>query len=95
MGLPGEQPRARDWRHAANTGAKDRVLPWHRQTKETKRGGTDGRKSECLDSTDEAGEQSPERTLWREARHREHGIVVETYGGYLEIRCTYYRNSNG
>lgn len=42
--------------------------------------------SQCLDSTVEAGEQSPERTPWREARHREHGIVAETYTEYLEIR---------
>jgi hypothetical protein len=41
------------------------------------------------------GEQTPVRTPGREARHREHGLVVGTYDGYLEIRCTYYRNSNG
>ena len=35
------------------------------------------------------GEQSPERTLRREARHRVHGLVVGTYDEYLEIRCTY------
>ncbi len=71
------------------------VIPWHRQVKETKHGGMGGRKSQCLDSTVEAGEQAPVRTPGREARHRDHGLVVETYDGYLEIRCTYYRNSNG
>ena len=65
------------------------VIPWYRQMKETKRGGMDGRKSQCLDSTVEAGEQTPVRTPGREARHREHGLVVGKYDGYLEIRCTY------
>ena len=76
-------------------GSETCVLPWYRQMKETKRGGRDGRKSQCLDSTVETGEQSPERTPGRKARHREHGLVVGTYDGYLEIRCTYLRNSNG
>ena len=71
-------------------GSENCVIPWYRQVKETKRGGRDGRKSQCLDSTVEAGEQSPVRTPGREARHREHGLVVGTYDGYLEIRCTYY-----
>ena len=70
-------------------GSKICVLPWYRQVKETKRGGMNGRKSQCLDSTVETGEQTPVRTPGREARHREHGLVVETYDGYLEIRCTY------
>ena len=70
-------------------GSETCVIPWYRQAKETKRGGRGGRKSQCLDSTDEAGEQSPERTPGREARHRVHGLVVGTYDGYLEIRCTY------
>jgi hypothetical protein len=81
--------------HAAAAGAKSCVTPWHRQTKETKCGGRNGRKSQCLDSTVEPGEQTPVRTPRREARHREHGIVVGNYDGYMEIRCTYYRNSNG
>jgi hypothetical protein len=67
-------------------GSKKGAFPWYRQAKETKCGGTDGRKSQCLDSTVEAGEQSLERTPGREARHRDHGIVVETYAEYLEIR---------
>ena len=72
---------------ARSDGGSERcVIPWYRQVKETKRGGMGGRKSQCLDSTEEAGEQSPERTPGREARHREHGLVVETYTGYLEIR---------
>jgi len=54
--------------------------------KETKRGEKAGRKSQCLDSTVEAGEQTPVRTPWREARHRGHGLVVGTYAEYLEIR---------
>ena len=76
-------------------GSETCVIPWYRQVKETKRGGRDDRKSQCLDSTGEAGKQTPVRTPGREARHREHGLVVGTYDGYLEIRCTYYRNSNG
>ena len=67
-------------------GSETGVFPWYRQTKETKRGGKAGRKSQCLDSTVEAGEQTPVRTPWREARHREHGLVVGTYAEYLEIR---------
>ena len=81
--------------HAAAAGAKKSVLPWYRQTKATKCGGRDGRKSQCLDSTVEAGEQSPERTPGREARHRVHGTVVGRYGECLEIRQAYSRNSNG
>ncbi len=81
---------------ARSGGGSERcVIPWYRQTKETKRGGMGNRKSQCLDITEEAGEQSPERTPWRKARHRVHGLVVRTYDGYLEIRCTYYRNNNG
>jgi hypothetical protein len=67
-------------------GSETCVLPWYRQTKETKCGGKDDRKSQCLDSTDETGEQTPVRTPRREARHRDHGLVVGTYAGYLEIR---------
>jgi hypothetical protein len=67
-------------------GSETGVFPWYRQVKETKRGGKAGRKSQCLDSTVEAGEQSPERTPGREARHRGHGLVVGTYVEYLEIR---------
>ena len=67
-------------------GSETCVIPWYRQTKETKRGEMGGRKSQCLDSTDEAGEQSPERTPGRKARHRVHGLVVGTYDGYLEKR---------
>ena len=59
------------------------MIPWHRQMKETKRGGMGGRKSQCLDSTVEAGEQSPERTPGREARHRDYGLVVGTYHAHL------------
>ena len=56
----------------------------------------DGRQEVAVpDSIDEAGEQTPVRTPGREARHRDHGLVVGTYEGYLEIQCTYYRNSNG
>ena len=62
------------------------MRPWYRQAKATKCGGKVGRKSQCLDSTVEAGEQSPERTPGREARHRDHGPVVGTYAEYLEIR---------
>jgi len=36
------------------------VQPWYRQAKATKRGGMDGRKSQRLDSTREAGELTPE-----------------------------------
>jgi hypothetical protein len=72
--------------HAAVVGAKSCVIPWHRQAKETKCGGRNGRKSQCLDSTVEPGEQTPVRTPRREARHREHGIVVGNYDGYMEIR---------
>ena len=51
--------------------SKTGVLPWYRQAKETKCGGKAGRKSQCLDSTEEAGERAPARTPWREARHRD------------------------
>ena len=78
---PGPPPTTR---HGG--GSETDAFPWYRQAKETKCGGKDGRKSQCLDSTDEAGEQSPERTPGREARHRDHGLVVETYAEYLEIR---------
>jgi len=75
---------------ARSDGGSERcVIPWHRQMKETKRGGMNGRKSQCLDSTVESGEQTPVRTPGREARHRKHGLVVGKYDGYLEIRCTY------
>ena len=46
------------------------VIPWYRQVKETKRGGRDGGKSQCLDSTDEAGELAPQGPGGWEARHR-------------------------
>src|SRR5208337_2118285 len=36
-----------------------RVRPRYRQAKATKCGGTEGRKSQCLDSTEEAGELGP------------------------------------
>ena len=75
--------------------SKEGVLPWYRQAKAAKCGGKGGRKSQCLDSTVEAGERAPARTPWREARHREHGLVVGKYGECLEIRATYSRNSNG
>jgi hypothetical protein len=78
---PGPTPATR---HGG--GSEIGAFPWYRQAKETKCGGMDGRKSQCLDSTVEAGEQSPERTPGREARHRDHGLVVGTYAGYLEIR---------
>ena len=52
----------------------------------TKRGGKAGRKSQCLDSTVEAGEQSSERTPGREARHRDHGTDAGKYDECLEIR---------
>ena len=78
---PGPTTAARSRR-----GSETCVIPWHRQAKETKCGGTNGRKSQCLDSTEEPGEQTPVRTPRREARHREHGIVVGNYDGYLEIR---------
>jgi hypothetical protein len=67
-------------------GSESDAFPWYRQAKETKCGGRGGRKSQCLDSTDEAGEQSPERTPGREARHRDQGLVVGTYAESLEIR---------
>jgi len=94
VGIPSDQPQARRCRTQRR---RERNLrdTWYRQVKETKRGGRNGRKSQCLDSTVEAGEQTPVRTPWRKARHRDYGLVVGTYGGYLEIRCTYYRNSNG
>jgi hypothetical protein len=41
------------------------------------------------------GEQTPVRTQWREARHREHGTVVGRYDECLEIREAYSRNNNG
>jgi hypothetical protein len=72
-----------------------RVLWWYRQTKATKCGGMDVRKSECLDSTVEAGERVPVRTPSREARHRERGTVVGRYDECLEIREAYTRNNNG
>ena len=46
------------------------VVPWYRQAKETKRGGRGGRKSQCLDSTEEAGELDPRGPGGWEARHR-------------------------
>ena len=51
-------------------GSESCVIPWYRQVKETKRGGTDGRKSQCLGSTDEAGELDPQGPGGWEARHR-------------------------
>jgi hypothetical protein len=74
---------------------KNRVLWWYRQAKETKCGGMGGRESQCLDSTEEAGERTPVWTLWREARHREYGPVVGRYDECLEIRKAYSRNNNG
>jgi hypothetical protein len=100
-GIPGEQPQARERRSRSRRGSETCVIPWHRQAKATKRGGMDDRMSQCLDSTGEAGEQTPVRPSamvpapWREARHREYGIVVGTYDGYRRFECTYYRNSNG
>ena len=58
------------WQHAAAAGAKSCVIPWYRQAKETKCGGRNGRKSQCLDSTDEAGELAPQGPGGWEARHR-------------------------
>ena len=68
------------------TESESGVQPRYRQAKATKCGGRAGRKSQCLDSTVEAGEQTPVRTPGREARHREHGLVVGTYAECLEIR---------
>jgi hypothetical protein len=51
-------------------GSETCVVPWYRQTKETKRGGRAGRKSQCLDSTEEAGELVPRGPGGWEARHR-------------------------
>jgi hypothetical protein len=76
-------------------GSETCVFPWYRQAKATKRGGKGGRKSQCLDRTVEAGEPAPARTPWREARHRDHGLVVGKYVECLEIRIAYSRNSSG
>ncbi len=51
-------------------GSETCVFPWYRQAKETKRGGRAGRKSQCLDSTEEAGELDPQGPGGWEARHR-------------------------
>ena len=61
MGVPGDQPQARDTAPRSGAGSETRVLPWYGQTKETKRGRRDGRKSQCLDSTEEAGELDPNK----------------------------------
>ena len=45
---PGDQLQARLRRHSAVAGAKPRVQPWYCQAKETKCGGTGGRKSQQL-----------------------------------------------
>jgi len=51
-------------------GSETCVVPWYRQAKETKCGGRGGRKSQCLDSTEEAGELDPRGPGGWEARHR-------------------------
>jgi hypothetical protein len=54
--LPGDQLQA-SAAHSSAGERKERVQPRYRQAKATKRGGMGDRKSERLDSTDEAGEQ--------------------------------------
>jgi len=55
---PQAQCLARDGVGRDETG---RVLPWYRRAKATKQRGTNGRKSERLDSTVEVGEDRPSR----------------------------------
>ena len=71
---PGRGYRATNPRLAVATrsdgGSERCVIPWYRQVKETKCGGKGGRKSQCLDSTEEAGELGPRGPGGREARHQ-------------------------
>jgi hypothetical protein len=69
MGIPGNNPRP-DAAARSGVGSEICVVPWYRQAKETKRGGRGGRKSQCLDSTEEAGELDPRGPGGWEARHR-------------------------
>lgn len=94
-GIPDDQPQAHRLAFGGGGRENNRMHSWYRQAKETKCGETDPRKSQCLDSTVEAGERMPVRTLSREARHREYGAVVGKYDECLEIREAYPRNSNG
>jgi hypothetical protein len=68
-GVPGNNPRPAAVARSGG-GSETCVIPWYRQAKETKRGGRGGRKSQCLDSTDEAGELDPRGPGGGEARHR-------------------------
>jgi hypothetical protein len=53
--IPGDQLQA-SAAHSSAVERKARVQPRYRQAKATKRGGKGGRKSQCLDITDEAGD---------------------------------------
>jgi hypothetical protein len=70
---PGPTPVTR-----SGGGSETCVFPWYRQAKATKRGGKAGRKSQCLDSTEEAGELGPRGPGGWEARHRVTRLLAGT-----------------
>ena len=69
----------------SDAGSEMCVVPWYRQVKETKRGGKGGRKSQCLDSTDETGELDPRGPGGWEARHRVTTTVGRKHLGGIEL----------
>jgi hypothetical protein len=75
-GIPGNQPQARRLVLGGGESEINRVRSWYRQAKETKRGGRDDRKSQCLDSTEEAGELDPRGPGGWEARHRSMELLL-------------------
>jgi hypothetical protein len=66
----------------------------YRQAKETKRGGMGGRKSQRLDSIDEAGELIPEDPVER-SEASGHDTAFGKHGECLEIRQACSRNNSG
>src|SRR5208337_843653 len=73
---------------ARSDGGSERcVILWYRQVKETKCGGKDGRKSQCLDSTDESGELDPHGPGGWEARHRVTTPMARNTLGGFELSC--------
>ena len=82
-------------RALARRGAKTTSAPRYRQAKATKRGGMGGRKSQCLDSTEESGELAPQEPGGWEARHRVTTSLARNTWEALNSRLWCHRNASG
>jgi hypothetical protein len=101
-GGPTSEARTRG-RAGGETGASPGKFGPHRlervqstaHAKETKRGGKGGRKSQCLDSTEESGELDPQEPGGWEARHRVTTPLARNTWEALNSRLVCHRNASG